>query len=106
MFTTWYIYSTSKAVIIRWSSQIVLVSHSMGGLLVRSYLTSYPSHAKKYVEAWVTIGTPFLVGLCTLGLLRAVGPSAFGVDAFSNLMLALFLWIARAGAYTRTLQRE
>ena len=47
----------------RWSvaspgRRFVLVGHSMGGLLARTYLARYPAEAEQYVERVIMIGSP------------------------------------------------
>eukprot|EP00742_Colponemidia_sp_Colp-10_P004822 GILJ01005147.1.p1 GENE.GILJ01005147.1~~GILJ01005147.1.p1 ORF type:complete len:516 (+),score=87.81 GILJ01005147.1:492-2039(+) len=39
--------------------KVSLISHSMGGLLVRSYLHKYNDEFNRYVEQWATVATPF-----------------------------------------------
>jgi len=52
-----------RASIQRWSTntpdgRFVLVGHSMGGLLARTYLALYPEEAEQHVERVVMIGSP------------------------------------------------
>lgn len=38
--------------------KIDVVSHSMGGLVMRSFIAKYPDLFKKHVRSWMTLGTP------------------------------------------------
>lgn len=37
----------------RWTTQITIISHSMGGLVTRTFLSMYPGIMNQCVGAWV-----------------------------------------------------
>lgn len=38
---------------------VSIVSHSMGGLIVKAYINYYQRHAEKYIKTWIALGSPF-----------------------------------------------
>lgn len=43
----------------RCSCKVDVLSHSMGGLVVRAYMDAHAQHAARHVRAWTTIASPF-----------------------------------------------
>lgn len=40
-------------------NKVSIISHSMGCLVIKSYLLAYPEQAAKYISKWIAIGGPF-----------------------------------------------
>ncbi len=41
-------------------NQVVIIAHSMGGLVASSFIQKYPTSADIYIEKVITLGTPYL----------------------------------------------
>ncbi len=39
--------------------RVDLVTHSMGGLVVKSFLAQYPEEFERYVRTWIAVAVPF-----------------------------------------------
>jgi len=70
-----------SAILASGSSQAIIISHSMGGIVTKEYLRQYTSDQTK-IEKWITVGTPHL------GAAKAVKALINGYNFDASLIIS------------------